>query len=131
MTKNINTGNIQSKAATLAIVTDPVDLYYGKNPIECEVNSFLRKITMDCVTADEIATISYLLNIIEIKGVGPGEIIEWDFLPENVKQVKNILEGITLEPICPIHSTDYDSVLSVLLALVGTVVAEFISGERY
>lgn len=131
MTKNTMTSNIQSKAATLMIITDPVDLYYGKNPIECEVNSFLRKIIGDSVEADEIATISYLLNIVEMKGVMAGGIMEWDFLPENVERVRTILKGITLEPISPMNSISYDSALSVLLAIVRTVVNGFIQGERY
>lgn len=123
--------NNQSVSSKLMIVTDPVDLYYGKNLIECEVNNFLRGIFGDSVEADEIVTISYLLNIVEVKMDLTTGNKTWTFLTENIERVMSVLKGITLEANSPMHFTTYDSILSVLLALVSKVVSKFVPGEQY
>lgn len=131
MTNNTMTNNNQAVYSKLMIVTDPVDLYYGKNPIECEVNSFLRGIFGDSVEADEIVTISYLLNIVEVKMDLTAGTKSWNFLAENIEQVKTILEGITLEADSSIYLTTYDSILSVLMTMVSKVVSKFVFGKEY
>lgn len=131
MTKNTMTDNNQAVSSKLMIVTDPVDLYYGKNPIECVVNNFLREIFGDSVEADEIVTISYLLNIVEVKLDLTTCTKSWGFLPGNIEQVKTILEGITLEADSTIYLTTYDSILSVLMTMVSKVVSKFVLGKEY
>lgn len=131
MTKNTMTNNNQSVYSKLMIVTDPVDLYYGKNPIECNVNNFLRGIFGDSVEADEIVTISYLLNIVEVKMDLTTCTKSWNYLPGNIEQVKTILEGITLEADSSLYLTTYDSILSVLMTMVSKVVSKFVFGKEY
>lgn len=125
------TNTTQSVSSMLTIVTDPVDLYYGKNPIECEVNSFLRGLIGDRVEADEIVTISYLLNMVEIKKDPTTGNKTWNFLPENIERVMSVLKGITLDANNAMFMTTYDSVLSVLLTIVAKVVNKFVLGERH
>lgn len=118
-------------STTFLIVTDPIGLYYGKNPIECEVNSFLHGVFGDSIECEEIITISYLLNIIEVKNDRARQKKEWRFLPENIERVKTILEGVTVEQNSFLHLTTYDSILSILLVIVAKVVNKIILTEQY
>lgn len=131
MTNNTMTNNNQSVYSKLMIVTDPVDLYYGKNHIECNVNNFLRGIFGDSVEADEIVTISYLLNIVEVKMDLTNCTKAWNYLPENIEQVKTILEEIMLRADSSIYLTTSDSILSVLMTVVSRVVGKFVFGKEY